>query len=232
MEISAPNPMGFSGKNLIINGNFAVNQRGYASGGTLAASAFGHDRWRDNGGGGLAYTFTAATPDTPITVTAGYLEQVIEAQNVAGGSYVLSWAGSCTVSISYTNSAGSTASAIQVSSPFVLPGVKAGTQITVYTQTIGTIGLVQLEAGTTPTPFERRHPAVESILCQRYFRRLGSNGSAPYRRFGIALAVLNDSGFHNPGRSEGRHEGCPDLELWWKHRTLQWEYLLNHKLGY
>lgn len=35
-----------AGKNLVLNGNFAVNQRSYVSSAALAGGAYGHDRWK------------------------------------------------------------------------------------------------------------------------------------------------------------------------------------------
>ena len=80
------------GDNRIINGNFAVNQRAYVSGTALAAAAYGIDRWKA-GAGGCTYTFTAALPDTTITITANTLTQIIEAGMIEGGVYTLSWTG-------------------------------------------------------------------------------------------------------------------------------------------
>jgi len=77
----------------IINGNFVVNQRVYVSNATLAAGAYGHDRWKAGAGGG-DYTFTQLPSSTQITIKAGKsLIQVIEDKNVIGGTYTLSWEG-------------------------------------------------------------------------------------------------------------------------------------------
>jgi hypothetical protein len=49
--------------------------------------------------------------------------------------------------------------------------------LTVGAQTSGTwtIGNVQLEAGSSSTPFERRQYGTEVMLCQRYYQNVGSN---------------------------------------------------------
>ena len=45
-------------RNLLIDGNFAVNQRGYASGVALGAHSYAHDRWQEAiGNTGAAYFF-------------------------------------------------------------------------------------------------------------------------------------------------------------------------------
>ena len=167
MEIFAP-PLNL-GRNLLLNGNFAINQRAYASGGALAANGYAHDRWRDvTNAAGTSYTFAQATPDTTITVTAGALLQAVEPAAVVGGSYVLSWQGSCPM-IAYVTTASGVMSFSSATSPIVLLGVSANTSIHVQTNGTGTLGLVQLEAGTTPTPFERRPIGLELLLCQRFF---------------------------------------------------------------
>ena len=58
------------GRNVVINGNFGINQRAYASGTALAAGAYAHDRFKA-GSGGCTYAFTQTVPDTAITITAG-----------------------------------------------------------------------------------------------------------------------------------------------------------------
>ena len=198
---TAPQP-GF--RNLIINGNFAINQRGYASGAAVGASAYCLDRWRDgNGGSGSpsGFTFTAQTTgsykatspvDVVVTVPAGStIQQPIEPLCLAAASqpYTLSWIG--TAAGQYEWYDGSNYHVVSGASPLTItipPNVSALVQFT-----NGTVSQVQLEAGTTPTPFERRHPALEAILCQRYFRRLGA--TLAYRRFGTAVGISSTQAY-------------------------------------
>ena len=185
MEISAPNPMGFSGKNLIINGNFVVNQRGYASGTAVGAIAYTLDRWRDgNGGNGSPGGFTfapmttgvnkATSPvDVVVTVPAGsILQQPIEPLCLSAPSqpYTLSWAGTATGNLEWYD--GSTYHVVAGSSPLTIvipPNVSTYVQFS-----NGTVSDAQLEIGTTPTPFERRPPAIEFLLCARFCRLSGA----------------------------------------------------------
>ena len=152
-------------RNRVINGNFAINQRVQASGTALAAAAYGHDRWKAGAAGGT-YTFTAAAPDTLLTVTAGTLTQVIEAANVEGGAYTLSWAGTATARVYQGTAAGA-----YVASPLVVTGLSAGANTTIEFGP-GTLGKVQFEPGPVATPFERRPLSVELALCLRYYTSL------------------------------------------------------------
>jgi len=152
------------GKNLVINGNFLVNQRAYVSGTALSVGAFGHDRWRA-GAGGCTYAFTAGKPDNTGSITAGTLVQGIEDQFIEGGSYVLSWTGTAQARVGHS---GAAASGPYAPSPIPITGAGAGQQINIEFNA-GTLGKVQFEPGTAVTPFERR--AGEELSCLRYFER-------------------------------------------------------------
>ncbi len=179
-------------RNRIINANFAVNQRAYASGTALAAGSYAHDRWRA-GASGCTYAFTTAKPDTTITISAGTLLQVVEDANLEGGTYMLSWTGTATARAYQGSASGSYAA-----SPLVLTGVAAGTATTIEFST-GSLGRVQLEPGPVVTPFERRPVGAELALCQRYYWRRNSVGTvdvlgmaqayAPTAVFGCVLQL-------------------------------------------
>lgn len=144
----------FAGRNRIINGTFAVNQRVFA-GGALTAGVYGHDRWKA-GAGGATYTVSGEIA----TITSGTLQQVIESVNVSeGGTYTLSWTGTAQARVD----GGSYAA-----SPITVTGKAAATNTTVEFGT-GTVSRVQYEAGAATTAFERRHHAIELVLCQRYY---------------------------------------------------------------
>lgn len=164
----------FSFRNKLINGNFAINQRAVSGTVTLAASAYGHDRWKA-GASGCTYTFSTSGADTAITITAGSLMQVVEGANVEGGVYTLSWTGTTTgrVAISGGSTSGSYAA-----SPITTSSATGGQTITVEFST-GTLGKVQLETGTVATAFERRPRRIEEALCLRYYESSYSTGVAP-----------------------------------------------------
>lgn len=70
-------------KNIIINGDKRVNQRGY-SGGVLADGVYGYDRWK------------GADSDANI-------EQIIEQQNIISGTYTITFTGGGTATVAGTS---------------------------------------------------------------------------------------------------------------------------------
>ena len=146
-------------RSLVVNGNFAVNQRVYGSGAaTTTANQVTLDRWRVVVSG-QNLTFGAAAPDRVVTCPAGGLEQIIEAGWVAGGVYVLSWEGTAT----------GTVNGVAVSSGTQTGILPANTAVTLRLSG-GTAGKVQFES-TYATPYERRPPGLELALCQRDARK-------------------------------------------------------------
>ena len=145
-------------RNKIINGNFGVNQRSVSGTVTLAAGAYGHDRWKA-GASGCTYTYATTQNITTITITSGSLVQVIEGLNLQSGTHVLSWQGTAQGRVeggAYGASGGVTGTAV------------GGTNQTIEFNA-GTVSLVQYEPGTVATPFEHRSIGQELALCQRYY---------------------------------------------------------------
>jgi hypothetical protein len=165
-------------KNAIINGNFGINQRGVSGTVTLAAGAYGHDRWKA-GASGCTYTFATSENVTTLTISAGSLIQVVEGLNLLTDTYILSWQGTAQGKIgagSYGNSG-------------VTGSVTGGSNLNIEFGT-GTVSKVQLERGTVATPFEFRSIGQELALCQRYYQTFGGN-SNNYGIQGYALASTN-----------------------------------------
>ena len=153
---------GFGFKNRIINGGFILNQRGYVSGTALSAGTYGHDRFKGGASGGT-YTFTQGSlgVNTTVTITAGTLVQVIEGCNLPeGGTYVLSWTGTAQGRLN-SGTYGS-------SGTVTVTGWTAGTNLNVEFNT-GTLGSIQLEAGSVASSFDYRPFGTELVLCQRYY---------------------------------------------------------------
>lgn len=158
MAAGVPNSGPLSGlRNLIINGNFSVNQRAYASGTAVgAANTYTLDRWRVVTSGQNA-SYVTSGAGRLVTAPAGGFEQVIEGASIGGGTYVINWTGTATCTVNGTARAkGAT---------FTLT---AGSNATVRFSS-GTVTEVQLEPGEVVTAFELRPAAVELMLCQRYF---------------------------------------------------------------
>ena len=186
--------------NIVINGGFTVNQRGYASAAVLASGAFGHDRWKGGSTGGT-YSFTQLKSDTTITIAASKtLIQVVEDVNVQATAYVLSWTGTCTARYAI-NSA--TPVGNYAASPILITGQTVGTTMSIefgpvtaggtsFTGASGTVGKIQLERGTTAlqaTSFEQRFFSKELLLCQRYYEKSFNYATAPAQNAGTTGAV-------------------------------------------
>ena len=158
-------------RNALFNADFRINQRGYVSAATLAAGAYGHDRFKAGASGG-DYSFTQLNSSTQVTIASGKsLIQVVEDKNVVGGSYVLSWTGTALARVGVDSA---TPSGTFVVSPVLITGQTAGTTMSVEFNA-GTLATAQLELGTVATPFERRPIGLELALCQRYFERIGGD---------------------------------------------------------
>lgn len=162
-------------KNALINGNFAVNQRVVSGTVTLAAGAYGHDRWKA-GASGCTYTFTTSNNVTTITITAGSLVQVIEGMNLFSGTYTLSWSGSAQGKIGAGSYAASGVTAT----------VTGGSNLSIEFGT-GTLSKAQFEMGGIATTFENVHFDRQLEACQRYYEKSFPYSTAPAQNTG-ALA--------------------------------------------
>lgn len=172
-------------RNRIINGAFAVNQRGTGTvSTTYAAGAFVRDRWKAGPGGCTMSSAVQPNGDVAVTITAGTLVQVIEGglYVLEGGSYVLSWQGTATARVYQDTASGAyAASSVSVS------GLTAGGDTTVEFGP-GTLSLAQFEPGTTATTFERRDD--ELSRCQRYFAFANINYRFNYAGSGYSEQLL------------------------------------------
>jgi hypothetical protein len=159
--------------NVLINSDFRINQRAYSSGAALAAGAYGHDRWKAGAAGG-DYTFSPLFSSTTVTIATGKtLIQVVDAPNVEGGTYVLSWTGTAQARAG-VNSA--TPSGSYAAGPLVITGQTAGTVMSVEFNA-GTLGKVKLEVGSVPTPFVMREYSSELMRCYSYYYRSPNGGT-------------------------------------------------------
>lgn len=152
-------------KNLLINGDFSINQRAFV-GGALAAGVYGFDRWKA-GSGGCNVSLSAGT----LTHTSGPLVQVIEAPSLAGKAVTVSVedpSGSITVGIDGVTGT-ITAGAGRRGASLTVPSGSTGNVTLTLTATGVTYKRVQLEIGSIATAWDQRHAAMELMICHRYF---------------------------------------------------------------
>ena len=163
-------------RNRLINSAFGINQRGLTSGTALSSNSYGFDRWKA-GTGGCNATFTGGQVFTTVTVGAGSsLVQVIEAGNIEGGTYTLSWSGTAL---------GRVDAGAFLASPVTVTGLAAAVSHTVEFQ-VGTVLKPQFEPGDVASQWEIRSPATEQQMCDRYY----SQGSFDWRGYGAAGATV------------------------------------------
>lgn len=186
--VSTPNTFAF--KNRLINAQLLINQRGVSGTVTLAAGAYGHDRFKA-GASGCTYTFATTNNVTTLTISAGSLQQVIEGLNLESGTYTLSWTGTVQGKIG----AGS------YGASGITGSITGGTNTTIEFNT-GTLSLPQLEVGSTATSFDYRPYGTEFILCCRYYQKLvepslcgyAPTGTAVWRMGGVLPVQMRSSG--------------------------------------
>jgi hypothetical protein len=183
---SALLPAGLGFRNLLINADFRINQRGYTSGTSLAVGAYGFDRWKIAGGLNTTLTFTSAPQGQMITISTanGQVRQIIEQANVTPGTYILSWEG--TVSGRVYNEGGSSTGYASSPVRVVLDGTaNVIVEFTTQPSVTSTLWKPQLERNNQPTPFEQRPIGVELGLCQRYYERIsGNTGTSEWANIG------------------------------------------------
>ena len=170
--------------NILINGDFQINQRGFAFG-ALADGAFGVDRWRASGASNLGWDAATQT----LTLNSGAIRQVVEP---------LVWGYSNLASFQITASVegltgGNLTVAVGSVSGVITPG--AGRRSVTLTLGAGDTGnlavtltpasyptlwkRVKLELGAAATAWQARPTVEEVALCMRYYQNGFPNGVAP-----------------------------------------------------
>jgi hypothetical protein len=155
--------------NLVINGNFTINQRGYVSAANLASGAYGFDRWKSNFTN-TTLTFTSAPAGQTVTINSGGgLQQIVEQANVPAGTYVLSFTGTATGRIYNSGATPPSYAASPIS--FTADGLANVVVEFTATGATKTLGEVKLEEGTAATGFSYAGGTIQTELsnCQRYY---------------------------------------------------------------
>ncbi|BDL40916.1 hypothetical protein [Methylorubrum sp. GM97] len=162
------------------NGDFSINQREVTGNVALAANAYGHDGWKA-GAGGCTYSATSVYYLGPsiVQIASGSLVQIVEGALYVpdGGAHVLSWAGSALCRVN---------GGAYAPSPIALPGLSPGANVTLEFG-VGSLGYVQLELGSTPTPYEFRDDELRR--CQRYYSKSYSQGTRPGTATNVGTGV-------------------------------------------
>lgn len=148
----------FSGKNLLNNARFLINQRAYVSGTpTTAASQYTIDQWAVLVSG-ESITISTSGADYTVIAPSGGLQQAVDPELVAGGVYTISWEGTAGCQINGIN--------ITNGQTITLPAATIA-----YVRFIGgSVTRPQLELSPQKTQFDRRHSIQEYAICQRYFK--------------------------------------------------------------
>lgn len=210
-EVSFPNTAlggggGGTNPNLLINGDFQINQREFG-GGALAAGAYGFDRWKaGTGGSSVSVSGFVATLEGP-------LEQVVEP-----AVWGLEAFASAQVTVSVQNAADD----LTVTFGSASGTIAAGSGQRSVTLTLGagdtgnltlevkkqsgsgstTFERIKLEPGAAATPWQARDAFDELMKAQRYYYRWGYENGDPgtgFRMFGAGTAnVYEGLTFRHP----------------------------------
>jgi len=180
-------PTGF--KNILLNANGLINQRGYVSGtATVVDNEYTLDRWRVVLTG-EALAFDTVNNITTFTAPLNGIEQVIEDITIISGNYTLSYTGTGTATISQSSD---NVTYTEVTANTDGSYMLTGGLYTKVTLIDGTFSLIQLEEGSVATPFEQRPYGLELSLCQRYYQVMENIMS-----LAISTSRINCSYFHS-----------------------------------
>jgi hypothetical protein len=172
-RVSLPLGPALARPNLLINGEFRINQRNFA-GGALTAGAFGHDRWR-------AFGATSVTVSGGIvTLSSGAIEQVVEralwaqTEGFQNAAVTLSWLPVAGAALAPTVAGLSAAPVQQLDGRMAMTvtlGAGVTGNITVRLSAAGpaSFSALMLERGPNASSHQPRNLQDEARLCQRYY---------------------------------------------------------------
>lgn len=173
----------FGFRNLFRNARFLINQRAFASGGSLAAKAFGIDGVAGGAAGAtIAYALDGGgLNDRYLNITAGSVVLPIPGADIAGGTYRLAYEGTAQYRVWAGTPSGSYATAPRSAggaAVVLTAGVDAFVEFTG-----GTLLRPQIELGNMG-PFERVPLDLERARCLAFFERRTAQHLGP----GVVLA--------------------------------------------
>jgi alpha-tubulin suppressor-like RCC1 family protein len=168
--------------NLLINGDFQINQR-VAANGLVAAGIYWRDRWKaDTAGANISLAGYV------VTLASGAIIQVIETDWMAG---------QLLTGLVVTVSVEAPSAALTVSLGTVSGTIPAGSGHQSVTMTVGTdtgqlackiaaaaagsvtFGRVKIETGAVVTPWRARPRITEKQFCERYYQKSYQDAIAP-----------------------------------------------------
>lgn len=178
-EVSFPNTTisgaGAIGQNLIINGDFQINQRNF-SGGSLSAAVYGFDRWKAGGSGA-----SLSRSGFVASLASGSIAQVIEPASfgiasLAASTLTLSVeAPSANIAVTLGSASGIITAGSGRRSLMLTLGAGDSGNLTLNLSSSGggpvSFGRVKLEVGSSATVWQARPAPQEYALAIRYFRR-------------------------------------------------------------
>lgn len=192
-----------SSPNLLINGDFKINQRG-SSTYTCTKNEYTVDRWL--GSNNLTVTKTASgvtLSNTSTSASTTFVQKLEEpyssfagqsltlSAKIAGEIYFLTTTIPATAPTTATTLKTATISTGVSLVMNVYPNSILGFGITLSSGKSLTLTYIKLELGTTPTTFAPRTTAEELALCQRFYQDLGVDGIG-YSTFG-AISYNSES---------------------------------------
>lgn len=165
--------------NLLINGDFGLNQRAFAFG-ALASGVYGVDRWKASGATDLGWVGATQT----LTINSGAIQQVIE--TAAWGDASLA-SQQVTVSVEGLTNGNLNVAVGSASGTITAGAGRRSVTLTLGAGDTGNLAVTltpasypvwfkraKLEVGAAATAWQARPQTIELLLCRRYFQRFGT----------------------------------------------------------
>ncbi len=178
--------------NMLINGDFGINQRGFAFG-ALANGVYGVDRWKAVGASNFGWVAATQT----LTINAGAIQQLVEP---AAFGYANLASTQITFSVDDLTNGSLGVAVGSVSGTITAGAGRRSVTLTLGAGDTGNIAVTltpatypvwfkraKLETGAAPTEWQARPLTSELQLCQRYYLRVTSVGGV-FTTFGFGYS--------------------------------------------